>query len=120
MTHITIKKENLALAIQALKTDESELHDEWGGPFNGRDKLRELKDKATKALENELKKSTRNTPAPERTLWVSLSDEDDIIGMARDAFAARYCDLPVSEGRIKALVKAVDAKLRELNEQAKD
>lgn len=52
---------------------------------------------------------------PQRQPWVGLTDEDDIIGMARDAFAARYCALPVLESRIKTLAEAIEAKLREKN-----
>jgi hypothetical protein len=47
--------------------------------------------------------------------WVGLTDEDDIVGTARDAFAVRYCALPVPGPRIKAFASAIEAKLREKN-----
>jgi len=59
-----------------------------------------------------------NTPLytrPQPAAWVSLTDEDDIVEMARNAFAVRYCALPIPESRILAFVSVIDAKLREKN-----
>lgn len=52
MTHT--KDEALKLALEALETKSFDLHSEWGGPFNGEDKLRELRNKAITAIKQAL------------------------------------------------------------------
>jgi hypothetical protein len=44
------KDEALDLALEAFETKSFDLHSEWGGPFNGEDKLRELRNKAITAI----------------------------------------------------------------------
>jgi hypothetical protein len=53
-------------------------------------------------------------PAAQRQ-WVGLTDEDDVVDMARDEFGVRYCAMPVSEHRIKCFARAIEAKLKEKN-----
>jgi hypothetical protein len=53
-------------------------------------------------------------PAAQRE-WVGLTDEDDVVDMARDEFGVRYCAMPVSEHRIKCFARAIEAKLKEKN-----
>lgn len=54
------KDEALDLALEALETKSFDLHSEWGGPFNGEDKLRELRNKAISAI-----KQARAAPVQE-------------------------------------------------------
>jgi len=48
------KDEALHLALEALKTKSFDLHSEWGGPFNGETKLKQLQDKAITAIKSAL------------------------------------------------------------------
>ena len=62
-----------------------------------------------------IREALAEQPAQQQEPWVGLTDDDDIIGMARDSFAVRYCALPVPEGRIKTFASAIEAKLKEKN-----
>jgi hypothetical protein len=47
--------------------------------------------------------------------WVGLTEEDNVVSIARDAFACRFSRLPVPESRIKAFAEEIEAKLKEKN-----
>ena len=48
-------QEALKLALEALETNSSDLHSEWGGPWNGETKLKELHGKAITAIKEALR-----------------------------------------------------------------
>jgi len=96
---VTNKKDDaLRLALEALVA-----------AYQGKDKTGQVTEAITA-----IREALADQPA-QRQPWVGLKDEDDVVGMARDAFAARYCALPVPESRIKALAEAIEAKLKEKN-----
>lgn len=95
------KTEALKLALEALGCIYSPLH------------VREI-NKVGAAM-SALRAALAEQPAQQQEPWVGLTDDDDIIGMARDSFAVRYCALPVPEGRIKTFASAIEAKLKEKN-----
>ena len=120
------KDEALHLALEALKTKSFDLHSEWGGPFNGETKLKQLQDKAITAIKAALEAKNEkplcyaamfdkwflaksgldpNTPLyttpPQRT-WVGLTDED-------------ISEIVRGTHNTGSFVRAIEAKLKELN-----
>lgn len=85
------KDEALKLALEALETKSFDLHSEWGGPFNGEDKLRELRNKAITAIKQALEQPeerytygtplldvfTKPAPVQEPVAWMHVMDNTE-------------------------------------------
>lgn len=62
----------MELALEALETKSFDLHSEWGGPFNGETKLKELQLKAITALQEAL---TEQPAQQEPVAWMFQHEE---------------------------------------------